>query len=234
MKILHLYSNLMNLYGEYGNVVVLKKHLEDQGLEVEVVEKNIENLFDFSDFDFIYCGSGLESNLKIALKDLLERKDSFKKAVDDGKFVLFTGNAIELLGKTLDGKEALGLFDYEVKSSDSRISGDVVLKNEIFGEIVGFINKCTIIQEGENKGIFQYVFKDENLANDKSGDGFTTENVFATHVIGPILAKNPKMMEYYVSKLCALNNIQYKDIEYMYEKDSYEVTLKALKERSSK
>lgn len=60
MKILHLYYDLMNLYGEYGNVVVLVKHLEDQGEEVIVDKKTIGDQIDFTQYDFIYCGSGTE------------------------------------------------------------------------------------------------------------------------------------------------------------------------------
>ena len=56
MKILHLYYDLMNLYGEYGNVVVLAKHLEDQGEEVIVDKKTIGDQIDFTQYDFIYCG----------------------------------------------------------------------------------------------------------------------------------------------------------------------------------
>ena len=74
MRILHLYPELMNLYGEYGNVLVLKKHLEDQGLEVTIDRKDVEESIDFDRYDMIYMGSGTEKNQLIALKDLLKYK----------------------------------------------------------------------------------------------------------------------------------------------------------------
>ena len=101
MRILHLYPELMNLYGEYGNVLVLKKHLEDQGLEVTIDRKDVEESIDFDRYDMIYMGSGTEKNQLIALKDLLKYKYYFKKAVDDGKVILFTGNAMDLVMVTV-------------------------------------------------------------------------------------------------------------------------------------
>ena len=83
MKILHLYYDLLNLYGEYGNVVVLKKHLEDQGINVTIERKTINEDFNFDDYDFIYCGSGNESNELFVLEDLLKRKESLIKAIDN-------------------------------------------------------------------------------------------------------------------------------------------------------
>ena len=78
IRILHLYHDLLNLYGEYGNISILKKHLEDQGEEVTVEKKSIGDDFSFEDYDFIYSGAGMESNTMVALKDLKKRKDSLK------------------------------------------------------------------------------------------------------------------------------------------------------------
>ena len=69
MKLLHLYYDLMNLYGEYGNVVVLKKHLEDQGFDVSVDKKTINEEINFEEYDFVYCGSGTEKNELFVLDD---------------------------------------------------------------------------------------------------------------------------------------------------------------------
>ena len=230
MKILHLYDDLMNLYGEYGNVVVLKKHLEDQGIKVTLVRKTIGDKFNFNDYDFIYCGSGTEKNQLIALNDLLLRKDNLKEAINDGKVLLFTGNAMELLGKKIDNHKALNLIKIETTSSTNRYTGDVIMNSE-FGEVVGFINKCTMITP-YTKPLFKYIFKDSNL-KDEETEGYHYKNVFGTHVIGPVLVKNPGFMKEIVTLLGKNNNkkFTYKDIDYPFEVDSYNVTLNALKGR---
>ena len=72
MKLLFLYYDIMNLYGEAGNMRVLERHLRDQGLELTVVGKTLESEIDFCEYDFIYAGSGTEKSQKAALKHLLQ------------------------------------------------------------------------------------------------------------------------------------------------------------------
>lgn len=232
MKLLHLYYDLMNLYGEYGNIVVLKKHLEDQGFEVTVDKKSIYDDINFEDYDFIYCGSGTESNQKIVLNDLMIRKDEFIKAYNSNTVILFTGNAMELLGISLDDIEALRIAPIKTKTTNKRYTGDVIVSNTKLGELVGFINKCSIIEQQEENKLFDYVFKDTNII-DNNYEGYHLNNLFGTHLIGPILVKNPNMMKEIVTLLGLRKNPSfiYKTINYKYEEDSYNTTLNALKER---
>ena len=229
MKLLHLYHDLMNLYGEYGNVVVLKKHLEDQGFEVELDKKSLGDEIDFSAYDFIYCGSGTETNEMTALEDLLKRKDSFLAAIEKGTVVLLTGQAMEFLGRTVDGKEGLGLLPMETVFTDKRYTGDVIVKNDGIGEVVGFINKCSIIKEDESIRLFDYVFRQAEII-DADYEGYRYRNVYGTHIIGPVLVKNPNFMKRIVMDIAGRDFV-YKEISYPFEEDSYNVTLNALKER---
>lgn len=236
MRILHLYPNLLNLYGEYGNVDCLKKHMEDQGFRVNVVKADSVVGVDFDEFDFIYCGSGLETNLLVALKDLMKKKKEFVKAINDNKYILLTGNAMELLGMSIDNENGLGLVNITTKTSSKRYTGDVVLKNNEFGEVVGFINKSTIVKEYINDGLFEYVFKDSNLNDISVVEGYRINNLIGTHIIGPALVKNPKLMRFFVEGIGKQikKKYEYQDISYPYEEDSYNVTLNALKERIKK
>ena len=130
MKLLHLYPNLMNMYGDYANILALKKHLEDQGLTVKVDYKDINEDIDFSLYDFIYMGSGTESKELIALNDIIRYKDEFKNLVNNNKVILFTGNASELLGKSIDDNLALNVFDFKTQHTDKRYTGDVIVYND--------------------------------------------------------------------------------------------------------
>ena len=226
IKILHLYADLLNLYGEYGNVTILKKHLEDQKEEVSVYKAGLFEEIDFNEYDFIYSGSGLESNLKVALKDIKRHKKSLVEAINHNKFILFTGNSYELLANKVDEEEGLKITDMEVKHLDKRISGDVIVKNKIFGELVGFINKSSQISSKE-KGIFEYVFKDEGLIGESDSEGYLQNNFLATELIGPILVKNPNVLDFFVEGLCP----DMKQLDYFYERKAYAVTLEALKQR---
>ena len=77
MKILHLFHNLMNLYGEYANTLALKRELENRGVSVTLEKQSVGDKIDFSDADFIYIGSGTEKNQKVALEALKPFKTSF-------------------------------------------------------------------------------------------------------------------------------------------------------------
>ena len=229
VKILHLYPNLMNLYGDYANITVLKKHLEDQGLKVKVDYKDVEDTIYLEKYNIIYMGSGAESNLMIALKDIMKYKNVFTNCVNNGTTILFTGNAMELLGKTIDGIQALDIFDFETKHTDKRYTGDVIVKNNKFGFVVGFINKSANIINGEKDKLFDYIFMDNNLS-DNDYEGCYKNNTYGTHIIGPVLVKNPDFIKEII-KTVVPNIFKFRNIKYEYEVDSYITTLNALKDR---
>ena len=227
MKILHLYPNLMNLYGDYGNLTVLKRHLEDQGVKVKIEAKEVSESIDFDRYDMIYMGSGTENNLMVALDSLMVYKHYLKKAIENDKVVLFTGNAMELMGKKIDDKEALGLVDFTVETTDRRYTGDVIVHSDVIGDVVGFINRSTLISGGEGNKLFTYEFRSETL-KDNDYEGYRYRNLFGTHFIGPVLVKNPCFMRKIVSLLLKGD---VKDITYPLEGDAYQTTLTQLKKR---
>lgn len=234
MKLLHLYHDLMNLYGEYGNIITLKKHLEDQGFEVSLDKKSIYDDIHFKEYDFIYCGSGTELNQKIVMNDLLIRKEEFLKAFNNNSVILFTGNAMEMLGISVDEEPGLRIVPIKTNTTEYRYTGDVIVSNDEIGELVGFVNKCSLIEENEENKLFDYVFKDENI-EDNNYEGYRLNNLFGTHLIGPLLSKNPNMMKKIVTLLGERINpdFVYKDVEYKFEEESYNITLDELKNRNS-
>ena len=96
IQLLHLYPDLMNLYGEYANAAALRRSLERQGAEVVVRTGTLYEDIDFSDADFIYMGAGTESAQLVALEDLRRYTDAVGAALARGTVVLATGNAMEL------------------------------------------------------------------------------------------------------------------------------------------
>ena len=232
MKILYLYSDLMNLYGDYGNMKVLKSHLEKLNVECEIEKKGIQDELDLNRYDMIYIGSGTESAQKLVLPHLKKYRNDLKIFIEEEKPVLLTGNAMELLGKKISEDEALGIIDMSVQETKDRYTGDAVMKSAQFGEVVGFINKCTLIQMDEADALFTYEFKDSNL-KDNSYEGYRYKNLFGTHLIGPVLVKNPNFMKEIICTLLRNEEgFEYTDTASEFEKDSYQVTLEALKKRA--
>ena len=100
IQLLHLYPDLMNLYGEYANVAALRRSLERQGAEVVVRTGTLYQDIDFSGADFLYMGAGTESAQLTALEDLRRYESAVRAALEQGAVVLATGNAMELFGSS--------------------------------------------------------------------------------------------------------------------------------------
>ena len=99
IKMLHLYYDIMNLYGDYGNISILKKHIEDQGFEVTLDKKTLGEDIYFNEYDFIFIGSGTEKNLDVILNDIRRYKAEIKEFIDKEKVILLTGNSFEIFRK---------------------------------------------------------------------------------------------------------------------------------------
>lgn len=200
-KILYLYYDIMNLYGENGNIRMMERVLEHKGAQVQTDRKTVTDTdIDFTQYDFIYCGAGTENSRNACLEHLRGFADSLKKAYDAGTVMLFTGNSYEMLGEsiiTADGTEhkGLGLFDFTVtEQSRNRYSGDVTLKCSFCDkEFIGYINKCSAVQ-----GIKNPLFQVNCVAGTvkETTDGIHEQNFFGTQVIGPVTVKNPMFGEY--------------------------------------
>ena len=227
IRILHLYPELMNLYGDYGNLTIIANRIKKHGIEVRIDKREIQDPIIFEDYDFVYMGSGTEKNQLVALNDLRKYELYLKEYINDNNVVLFTGNAMELLGNSIDDELALGIVDFNTRITDKRYTGDVIVYNETLKETVGFINKSSLIEGGEKFKLFDYVFKDNNLS-DNSYEGYRYKNLFGTHIIVPVLVKNP----YFADEILKLLlKDQYVDNADKYEMAAYETTLRELRKR---
>ena len=195
LTILHLYPDCMSLYGEYANIAVLRRHLEAMGVTVRVENALFEDAPDFGNADFIYMGAGAERTQKAALAALLPHKEALKAAIDRGAVVLFTGNAMETLGLSIvdaEGKvwPCLGLADFATVETDRRALEDVVAHTGLWeSPVVGFMNKCSMTEDAPP--LFDRLSLGFGNEEEKGPEGYVDGNVFATHLTGPILVKNP-------------------------------------------
>jgi len=232
LKLLHLYDDVMNLYGEYANVSVLARFLADLGVDVSVDTLSLYEQQDISGYDFYYMGSGTERKQKLALSQLAKYRDALSDACDAGKVMLFTGNSFELLGDKItdaDGREyeCLHLAPFETVEGKRRIVGDCIADFDGFSDVlVGFINKCS-----KTYGVEQPLFNLRmGFGNEAVGgtEGFRKNNCFGTHLTGPILVKNPAMLRY-IAKLLGAENTD--SVSYPFMEKGYETTASELQKR---
>lgn len=233
MKVLHLYYDIMNLYGEYANIAALQRMLEKNQVPCEIERLSVKDALSLMDYDFVYVGSGTESNQKYILEHLKAYKEELKVYVEAGKMLLMTGNSFEIMGKEItDAKgkkqEGLQLFDFTVTEQERiRNTADAVFIME--GQekpLVGFVNKCSTIS-GVKMPLFQVKM---GLGNESKGttEGIRYKNFYGTHLTGPILIKNPYFLIQMVSNLCGK---EMNGDHLQYEKAGYEITLRELTKR---
>ncbi|MBQ9267513.1 MAG: hypothetical protein IJ217_04465 [Clostridia bacterium] len=234
IKILHLYYDIMNLYGEYGNVKILETAIKEQGFQVIVEKKSLGDELSINDYDFIYLGCGTERNQSVVLEDLKRYQPDLKKYIEESKVMLATGNSYEMFGKSIEGKEALGIFDFEVSRTKDRVTSDVIYKSKYLEkEVVGFVNKMSNIVHNLNP-LFEVEFGiGENEKNNQEGVKY--KSFYGTYVSGPILVRNPEFLRHLVKEICCTKDtaFQMKEIYHENEEKGYELVLKELKGRGS-
>lgn len=239
IRIIHFYPDLMNLYGSYANVSVLQRVLERAGAEVTVETVAPGQDCDLSGADFLFMGAGTERRQKTAAQDFLRFADAVKAAAEAGTPMLFCGTAMELLGKSItdaDGQEfaGIGLAAFTSVQGKRRMVEDVYGTTDLYTEpVVGFINKCSII-----KGIETPLLTATILGYGNEGpvtaEGFRHGNVFASHLTGPILVKNPMLLEAVADAIFRHKNApipQKWDID-SWLTDGYAITAEQLKRRT--
>ena len=214
ITILYLYYDLLNLYGESGNVKVLKKSLESLDIDVSLKFSTLDDEIDLTDVDLIYVGSGSEKNQLLALEHLKKYKEEMKEFILSGKFVLATGNAIEV-------------FSYSAKTSDKRIVDEALYKTVLISSyILGFNNRNSFIVNNQHP-FFQSIKGAGNNQNDVN-EGYNEYHFYGTYLLGPLLARNPEFLRYFIKELIKFKdpNFTIKKIPLNLEENAYQEFLK--------
>ena len=210
LKFCHLYPDVMNLYGDVGNLTAMKMRLKWRGIDCTVTPMNMGEKADFSDFDLIFIGSGREEEQKTLSADLLENKaEALRAAAENGTAILAIGGGMELLGKYIefsDGSkmEGAGVIDMHTAVSKTRRTGNYMFSTA-FGNVVAFENHggSTYLGEGvEPLGTIELGYGN----NGRGGEGVRYKNVFGSYGHGSLLPKNPALCDGILSAALSLRH----------------------------
>ena len=208
LKILYLYPDILELYGDFGNIQVLKYRLEKRGIKCIVEQYTIGDTEpDFCDYDLVFAGGGADQEQSILAKDLVQYKDNIKKAIDNGVFFLLICGAYQLFGKyykDVDGNIIPGLevFDYyteAINDRKKRCIGNIVIDvslNSTSTKVIGFEN-----HGGQTFNIstpFGNVLYGNGNKFGDTHEGFFLNNVIGSYLHGPLLSKNPELADYII------------------------------------
>ena len=200
LSICHLYPEVLNLYGDRGNIICMEKRLNWRGIECEVTKLGIGDTKDLSKFDCFFIGGGQDFEQEVLLSDLNSGKgQELKSAVEDGKTFLCICGGYQMMGhyyKTYDGNtcEFLGAVDFYTVGSKTRMIDNYAfqLGEESGGStVVGFENHSGKTYLGKGVSPLGTVLKGFGNNGEDKTEGVRYKNVFGSYSHGPILPKNP-------------------------------------------
>jgi len=209
IRICHLYPELMNLYGDRGNVIALVRRAQWHGLQPVVEEVSLGTPLDPSAQDIIFIGGGQDREQRIICKDFSRVKgESIKEAVALGVSFLAICGGYQLLGKyyrTSAGEvlEGLGVLDAWTEAGTKRMIGNVVVESTLSGmprTVVGFENHSGRTYLGEGARPFGRVLSGYGNNGQDGYEGAVVGNVIGTYLHGSLLPKNPWVADWLISK----------------------------------
>lgn len=206
IDIAHLYPNLLNIYGDRGNITAIEKRCEWRGIGVNVHDINPDDEIDPELYDIYFMGGGQDQQQIDVAKELQKQKDNLHKAADSMAVFLTICGGYQLLGhyyKPHAGEKLIGIsiLDAYTIAGNTRNIGNVTIQCDYLHPetLVGFENHSGITYlEGETKPIGKTIIGSGNNGKD-SGEGARYKNVFGTYLHGSLLPKNPHFTDYLIS-----------------------------------
>lgn len=200
----HLYPDLLNLYGDRGNIACLMQRCLWRGIEAETIEFELNDEIDFTKLDIVLLGGGSDREQMIVCRKLKEIQKDFKAYVEDNGVVIAVCGGYQLLGnyyKTDEGMiEGLELVDIYTEQEEGRLIDNIVLQSDLVDmPVVGFENHGGRTYIGESKPFGKVLYGSGN--DGKSGyEGVVYKNVIGTYLHGPLLPKNPQICDWLIAR----------------------------------
>lgn len=203
ISICHLYPDLLDLYGDRGNIMTLSARSQWRGFETEVQKISLGEPLDFRTLDILFIGGGSDREQNILVQDLMKRENELRAAIEDGLVVLTICGGYQLLGQyyqTADGVRipGLGILDLWTVAGPKRLIGNVVVDgagsqfpSEGLSTLVGFENHSGKTFLGSGLQPLGSVLHGNGNNGEDGGEGVRYMNVFGTYLHGPLLPKNP-------------------------------------------
>jgi len=218
IKLAHLYPETMDLYGDVGNVVAVKRRCEWRGIGVDAIEVRCGQAADLSDIDLFVMGGGQDSAQVQVAEDLCRRGGAIRDRIDEGAAALVVCGGFQLFGvdyTTSDGEllPGIGVFDAKSTAADMRLIGNVTVRAQLrrWGDpdskmtldVVGFENHAgrTILRE--NATAFGTVSQGGGNLGDGTVEGAVHRNAIGTYLHGPLLPRNPRLADHLIESALA-------------------------------
>ncbi|MBD7911331.1 type 1 glutamine amidotransferase [Clostridium cibarium] len=201
LNICHLYPDLLNVYGDVGNILILKNRAESRGIKVNVINISLKDDFKSDEMDIVFFGGGQDYEQSIVSEDLKNNKqEELSKYIESEKVFLAICGGYQLLGKYYrapngEKLKGLGILDIYTEGGDTRFIGNTVIYNEDTKETyVGFENHSGRTYINNLKPLGKCIYGYGNNGED-GNEGCIYKNTFCTYFHGSLLSKNPELAD---------------------------------------
>jgi CobQ-like glutamine amidotransferase family enzyme len=204
MRVLQLYPRDMNIYGDWGNALVLKRRLRWHGYEPQLLEYNPGDALP-ENIDIIVGGGGQDSGQDKIQEDLQKISNQLRKLAESGTPMLMICGLYQMFGKffkTQDGHiiDGIGLLDIETHAGPERLIGNIVTQSTDFGDIIGYENHSGQTFLGAGVQPLGRVIKGAGNNGQDETEGARYKHVIGTYLHGSLLPKNPAIADLLIEK----------------------------------
>lgn len=223
LHICHLYPDLLNSYGDIGNILIMKHRLEKRGIDAVIHNISTEEPFEKDKYDIVFFGGGQDFEQSIVSQDLkLNKRHAIKDYIEEGKVFIAICGGYQLLGnyymsannEKLEGLKILNIY---TEKGDKRAINNMIIDDGSH-YLVGFENHSgkTYINDLKPLGIVKYGFG--NNGEDHQ-EGCRYKNTIGTYLHGPLFSKNPELCDELLEKALS---IKYGDVHLEVLDDDFE------------
>ncbi len=209
LTLVHLYPDLMNVYGDRGNIIALQRRCAWRGIELEVVPVSLGDRLPTTACDLIFFGGGQDREQEVVSPDFVSSKGAaVRELVEDGTVVLAVCGGYQLLGHTyttVDGEElaGAGVFDVRSPPGPRRHIGNIVIQAELDGEprtLVGFENHSGRTYLGSGCQPLGRVLTGSGNNGEDGTEGAVYRNAYGCYMHGSLLPKNPHLADHLIGR----------------------------------
>jgi CobQ-like glutamine amidotransferase family enzyme len=213
LRVCALYPELMNIYADRGNLLLLERRCRWRGIGFNVTATSIGERLEAGAHDLIYIGGGQDSDQRLCAADLVEVKgDSLRAAVARGALILGVCGGYQLLGHSyeLDGEriDGVGILDLRtVREPGARLIGNVAIELQGGRVLAGFENHGGRTYLGARQQPLGRVLRGHGNDGHSGYEGARSGNVIGTYLHGPLLPKNAWFADWLIAEALDLETL---------------------------
>lgn len=204
IRLLQLYPHDMNIYGDWGNALVLARRAQWQGYDVEMLSYDRGQELE-QDIHLVVGGGGQDSGQERIKEDLLSRGAALRDMAEAGTPMLVICGLYQLFGHrfvTSSGRElpGIGVLDAQTVAGPQRLIGNITLDSEEFGTVVGYENHSGLTRLGPGARPFGRVRQGGGNNGEDGTEGARCHHVIGTYLHGSLLPKNPAVADWLLAR----------------------------------